>query len=77
MYSDITQKIDIIRKNLKLINEKYEVMGIFSAMNYEIKENIHILNGENWLELGKGDENYKNYESSKKNFYFFFVFLLL
>lgn len=39
-------------------------------MDAEIILGVHILNGENWNELGNNNEYFKNYESSFKLFLF-------
>jgi len=41
-----------------------ETAGLYSLMNEEIKLNVHVLNGENWAQLGDKRVVFRNYESS-------------
>ena len=73
MFLDIQQKIDIINRSMRglvLFASCPENAGLFTLMEHEIKENVHILNGENWEQVGDRNPNYRNFESSN---YFFIV----
>ena len=76
-FLDISAKIDIIRRDkmtMELEAQTPETAGLFSLMKAEMNLNVHILNGENWVQVGDTRQVYRNYESS--GFLFIFSYLL-